>query len=217
MATTHIVKQGECLSSIAYHYGFADWHQIYDHARNAVFKEKRPNPNLIYPGDRLYIPDLQEHEETGQTEQRHRFRVTLPPTYLNIRLQDPAKQPIANAPYCLRMDTLEVGGETDDEGWVKEQMPAWVRSGLLTVWPHPANPEVAIKWEVKPGYLDPLETVTGVKARLINLGYDCGDVNNVEDEKYEAAVRQFQQDHDLTVDGVVDPQTRGRLRQEHRV
>jgi N-acetylmuramoyl-L-alanine amidase len=213
----HRVRQGECLSSIAYHYGFADWHQIYDHPRNAEFKRKRPNPNLIYPGDELYIPELQQHEEACQTAQRHRFRVTLPPTYLNIRIQDPAQQPIANVPYNLRIATREVEGQTDNDGWIREQIPAWAQSGWLTVWPNPLNLDEAIKWEVKPGYLDPLETTTGVKARLMNLGYDCGDINDVEDEKYESAVRQFQQDNGLTVDGTVDPPTRNRLRQEHRV
>jgi hypothetical protein len=45
MATIHIVKKGECLSSIAYHYMLPDWHIIYDHPQNAEFKAKRPNPN----------------------------------------------------------------------------------------------------------------------------------------------------------------------------
>src|SRR4249920_494288 len=58
MSTTHTVLQGECLSSIAHDFGFGDWHVIYDHPQNASFKTKRPNPNLIYPGDELFIPDL---------------------------------------------------------------------------------------------------------------------------------------------------------------
>ena len=57
MATTHIVKRGENLPMIAKKYGFHDWKTIYDHPNNREFRKKRPNPNLILPGDQLFIPD----------------------------------------------------------------------------------------------------------------------------------------------------------------
>lgn len=53
----HTVKSGEYLSLIARNYGIPDWQTIYNHPQNADFKRKRPNPNLIYPGDLLFIPD----------------------------------------------------------------------------------------------------------------------------------------------------------------
>jgi hypothetical protein len=34
----------------------SNWRTIYDHPSNADFKRKRPNPNLIFPGDRIFIP-----------------------------------------------------------------------------------------------------------------------------------------------------------------
>lgn len=52
----HTVKAGECLSSIAASYGFRDYRTICDHPSNAAFRAKRPNPNLIYPGDVVMIP-----------------------------------------------------------------------------------------------------------------------------------------------------------------
>lgn len=54
--TIHIVKKGEYLVLIAKNHGIADWHEIYNHPMNAAFKKKRPDPNLIYPGDELFIP-----------------------------------------------------------------------------------------------------------------------------------------------------------------
>ena len=47
----YVVQQGDYLSRIALRFGFADWRAIYDHADNASFRKKRPNPNLIKPGD----------------------------------------------------------------------------------------------------------------------------------------------------------------------
>jgi Putative peptidoglycan binding domain len=217
MAEFHIVKQGECLCSIAHHYGFTDWRVIYNDPHNAAFKAKRPNPNLIYPGDELYIPDRQPRYENGQTDNRHRFKVHPLPTYLNVCLQDPAKQPLAHVRFHLRIETLEFEGNTDGHGWVRQEIPASAELGNLTVWPSADSPDARVKWEVKLGHLDPLETTTGVKARLRNLQYYSGEVNDVEDDVYKAAVRRFQQDNGLAVDGIVGPHTRNKLKEEHRV
>ena len=60
MATQHTVKAGETLSSIAQQNGFRDWNTIYNAKENAAFRKKRPNPNLIVPGDIVTIPDKKD-------------------------------------------------------------------------------------------------------------------------------------------------------------
>jgi Putative peptidoglycan binding domain len=217
MSTTHTVLQGECLSSIAHDFGFGDWHVIYDHPQNASFKTKRPNPNLIYPGDELFIPDLTPRDDSCQTDMNHRFQLIAQPTYLNLRIQDPADKPIAGAKYVLTLDKLNLHGKTDGDGWIKHKIPPISEYGTLQVWPNPADHQTFFKWNLKLGHLDPLETTSGIKGRLNNLGYDCGEVDSTEDELYDQAVRQFQQDHNLEVDGIVGPQTRNKLKQEHRI
>lgn len=57
MPTLYTVKRGDNLTKIANRHGFRNWRAIYDHPSNALFKKARPNPNLIYPGDVLVIPD----------------------------------------------------------------------------------------------------------------------------------------------------------------
>ena len=51
--TTHVVQSGDTLSKIAKHYygDAAQWHRIYD-----VNREQISNPDLIHPGQKLYIP-----------------------------------------------------------------------------------------------------------------------------------------------------------------
>lgn len=213
----HIVKQGECLSSIAAAYGFADWHTIYDDPANANFRRKRPDPNLIYPGDELNVPDLDPGNKNCSTEKRHVFVLSNKPTYFNVRIQTSAKQALAQAAYQLKLDTTTLEGSSDDDGWIKVEIPPLSELGTLTLWPEPADKDHQFQWNVKLGHLDPLETTTGVKARLSNLGYDCGEVNDQQDEFYDSAVRQFQQDNDLVVDGIVGPKTRGELKQAHLV
>ena len=71
----YTVKQGDCLSSIAHRFGFCDWHVLWDHPSNAAFKAKRKNPNIIYPGDVLFIPVKEPKLEDCPTEQRHTFQL----------------------------------------------------------------------------------------------------------------------------------------------
>jgi len=213
----HIVKQGDCLSSIAANYGFLDWQIIYGDPANAGFRTKRPDPNVLYPGDELFIPDRDPGGVDRPTDQRHVFVLNRKPTYIKVRVQDPANQPIKNAPYKLVLETLELEGTTDGDGWIKGEIPAETTYGSLIVWPDPADKAEMSLWRVNLGHLDPLETTTGIKGRLNNLGYDCGGVNEDKDGLYDAAVRQFQKDHDLVVDGIVGPKTRDRLRNEHQL
>lgn len=217
MASKHIVQQGECLSSIAHHYGLAHWRVIYDHPENAAFKAKRPNPDLIYPGDELYIPGQESREDVLGHDKRHIFVTTRPPTFLNIRIQNLGKEPIANAPYELHLDALQLKGATDGEGWVRSRIPPWTGNGVLRIWPNALDAETTIDWTIRLGHLDPLETVSGIKGRLNNLGYYRGPMDETTDEHYDTAVREFQEDHDLVVDGIVGPKTRATLSQEHRV
>jgi hypothetical protein len=213
----HTVRQGECLSSIAAYYGFSDWRLIYDDPANAQFKQKRPNPNLIYPNDELYIPDRNPSAVGRPTNARHFFVVKRRPTFINVRVQNLAKEPIKNARYKLVLEDTELEGTTDENGCIKTEIHASDEYGTLIVWPDANDAEEKTEWRVHLGHLDPLETVTGVKGRLRNLNYYHGEIDDKEDEVYEAAVRRFQEDYDLVIDGIVGQATRARLKQQHRV
>ena len=56
MSLPYTVKKGDSLSSIARTHGVRSWQELYNHPDNAAFRSKRPNPNLIYPGDVVMIP-----------------------------------------------------------------------------------------------------------------------------------------------------------------
>jgi len=218
MASNYIVKAGDCLSSITEQFGFHDWHTIYDHPNNADFRAKRPDPNIIYPGDELFIPDLELRQEDGRaTDRKHSFVASVPSTYLNLKLQDAAQRPLSNVPYKLLLSSLEMTGNSDGQGWLRQRIPASAEFGTLLLWPESADPAAILSLQVLLGHLDPLDTASGVKARLNNLGYLCGAVNDEKDAAYDAAVRQFQQECGLVVDGIVGPKTRAKLKANHLV
>jgi hypothetical protein len=56
MTSPYTVISGDTLSGIARKQGIKDWRDIYNHPDNAGFRRKRPNPDLIFPGDVVMIP-----------------------------------------------------------------------------------------------------------------------------------------------------------------
>ncbi len=107
MATTHIVEQGECLSSIAADYGFADYRTIYNAPENADFRAKRPNPNLIYPGDSLVIPDRATKSASISTGAANKIVVNGTSRTLCLALRDLDGNALS---YRLEVDGVEVDG-----------------------------------------------------------------------------------------------------------
>ena len=55
--TQYTVQRGDSLSLIARRFHVPRWQTIYNHPLNADFKRRRPNPNLIYPGDVDFVPN----------------------------------------------------------------------------------------------------------------------------------------------------------------
>jgi peptidoglycan hydrolase-like protein with peptidoglycan-binding domain len=60
MPTNYTIQSGDTLGKIASNYGFNDYRDIYNHPLNTIFRSKRPNPNVIYSGDVIIIPDKTE-------------------------------------------------------------------------------------------------------------------------------------------------------------
>jgi hypothetical protein len=220
MDRTHIVTQGEHLSRIAKQYGFTDYRTIWEHGPNAELRKKRDNPNVLFPGDRLFVPEKALKEEPRPTDQRHRFQVRRPTLRLRIVLQDLARKAIAGARCELRVES-EVGQlTTDGDGLLQRAIAPDVENGVLLVQaPVPAAEAMPLPMPVRIGHLDPVDEVSGQKARLNNLGYFAGpgegrsDADNAE--LFLSAIEEFQCDHDLIVDGKCGPRTQAKLKQVH--
>ena len=124
MSSRHVVSQGECLSSIATKYKFNDWHLVYDDPANADFRKKRPNPNVIFPGDQIVIPDKEEKGESCATGKLHQFKLLGTKTFFRVVLKDPHGKPYAGKNYKLTIkgtDPLE--GVTGADGLVEKPIP----------------------------------------------------------------------------------------------
>jgi len=86
--TYYEVQKGVCISSIAFNHGFF-WKTLWKDGSNSQLKSKRKDPNILHEGDTVHIPDLALKEESGATEQRHRFKLKGVPAKLKLKLMRP--------------------------------------------------------------------------------------------------------------------------------
>jgi putative peptidoglycan binding protein/LysM domain-containing protein len=214
MANYHTVAQGEHLSSIAKKYGFSTYKTIWDHGQNADLKSKRQNPNVIFPGDRLFIPDKIEKIEARGTEAKHRFELKTEKLRLRLVLEDQYEKPIANAPCELHIENDIRHVTSDGQGKIEQEIPSNAERARLII----RSKETSLDDLILPiniGHLDPVDEITGQQARLSNLGYYTGPVDGQENDDLRLAVEEFQCDHNLFVDGKCGGQTQAKLKDVH--
>ncbi len=136
-------------------------------------------------------------------------------TWLRIALKDMHGAPLAGKKYKLTVkeggSNKEFSDNTTPQGVVEQQDRSDVTEGHLEVW---LEPDLSCKYELKIGALVPADQEKGIKARLNNLGFDCGGTNGDPDAT-KAAIEGFQRTRKLPVTGKVDDATRMKLVQEH--
>ena len=209
---TYTVKEGDGISSIAFRFGLFP-ESVWDDPKNRNLKERRKDPNVLFPGDVVYVRDKELKEVEGTTEQRHRFRRKGVPEVLRLRFLDEGGEPRADIPYVLDVDGTLLDGTTDADGVLACRVPPNARHGSLTL----GSGEEQEVLDLRLGHLDPVTEITGVQGRLDNLGYDCGDELGELGDETRRALCRFQTDHRLPVTGEADDATRQALEREDRV
>jgi N-acetylmuramoyl-L-alanine amidase len=182
---------------------------------NSAFRKLRPDPNVLFPGDVLYIPDKKVKNESCQTTLVHVFQLIKKETRLRMIVKDIDGTLLAGKKYKLTVAGQVHEDVLPDTALLDQPIPPDALDGELKVWVEEAYPDFADTWTLKLGHLDPVEDLTGVQARLNNLGYDCGPVDGVNGPRTKAAVRAFQKNQGLDVDGIPGPNTQAALQGEH--
>jgi len=209
----HTVRQGEHLSRIAEDYGFSDFSTIWDDPKNAALKQTRRNPNVLYPGDQLFIPTSQLRQELAATDKRHLFHLSRRRLKLRLRLLDVDGQPLAQTEYNLHVDGTVHHLTTDGDGRINCDIQAAAHDALL-VFKDPTT-FVDIGTRLRIGDLDPVDQVSGQIARLSNLGYFFYRGDGHDEERLHRGIQEFQCDHGLEVTGRCGPETQCKLTELH--
>jgi hypothetical protein len=213
MSTDHVVQQGEHLSQIAKQYGFRDFNTVWNHPDNAALKKLRQSPNVLFPGDTVKIPDKTQKKESRPTGQKHSFKLAGGRLLLRLALRDFDNQPLANTACQVQVDGASTELTTDANGRVEVPISATATDATL-VFKDPLVP-FDLSVPIKIGHLDPVEEVSGQKARLSNLGYITRPIEEVDDTIFARTVQEFQCDLGLPVNGVCDAATQNKLKELH--
>jgi N-acetylmuramoyl-L-alanine amidase len=216
MPRNHTVKQGDCLSSIAKKYGFPDYKVIWDDGSNAQLKQKRKDPNILFPGDVVVIPDIDLKQVDKSTEQKHNFVLDVETVKLQLIVKDDEGKPYANCRYELKIDDKKFDGTTDGSGKIIQEIAPDASSGEVALYSKEGEAESVITvFKLELGHLDPVAEMTGIQARLNNLGFFCGKVDGIIGPMTEDALKAFQEKNGLSVTGSADQATKDKLAQLH--
>jgi putative peptidoglycan binding protein len=199
----YVVKQGDCILSIAKDFGFF-WETLWNDPQNASLKQLRKDPNVLLTGDVVYIRDKQIKEESKPTDALASFVRKGTPAQLRLQLLDRNQQPRANLQYTLVIDGKSQGGTSDSNGWINETMPPNAKKADLIV----VDQGVPEKYAMGLGTVDPITVTTGVEQRLKNLGHSTTS-------GLSQAVKSFQKKYGLPVTGDPDDATREKLKSIH--
>ena len=203
------------MTRIALDHGFSDYRTLWEHPDNAALKARRKNPNVLFPGDVMAIPERVEKQEPRPTDQRHRFRVRRPSLALRLQLEDIYHRPIANATCELVIENDLYQVTTDPTGRLEREIPPRAERAWLTIR-NAETPLRDVPLELRIGHLHPVDTVSGQLARLANLGYYDGDsAAPPVERRFRLAIEEFQCEHSLRVDGVCGLLTQDKLQTAH--
>jgi N-acetylmuramoyl-L-alanine amidase len=205
---SYVVRQGECLESIAARQGLF-WETIWNDPKNMELKRARKDPFALLPGDRIHIQKKRLKEESRPTETRHRFRKKGTPSLLRLVILED-DEPRAHEPYTIEIDGKTLQGTTDANGRIQHRIRPDAKQARLLVG---ADQEDQEEYLLGLGRVDPIDEVTGIQTRLKNLGFYRGLVDGQAGPNTRSAIRRFQEKYDLQVTGDTDQETQAKLKE----
>lgn len=162
----YIIRQGDHLSSVAYRCGF-DADAVWNDPKNAQLRQVRPDPNILDPGDVLYIPDqdappVMKSLTTGST---NAFVSDAPTVTLTQQFIGPDATTYASRAYTIQELDQLTGLATDENGFARFPVPVTLATATLVFT------DTGELWALRIGEMDPINTPLGIFKRLQNLGY----------------------------------------------
>ncbi len=213
------VKQGDTLFRIAREHGFKTVNALYSHPVNTEFRQLRPNPDLIYPGDILNIPKKGEAVFSGQTYRRHVLVYDSDSSdqkeSLRIALTSSSGEAWAGKKVVAKMNSQEYELELSEQGELDIPIPEDAPSEATLDVYLDGTDQPSHTFQLQLAHLDPVETLSGVQARCNNLGFDCGAVDGIMGAATRAGIKAFQAANNLSVDGEPGPKTQAALKKRY--
>ncbi len=205
----YVVRQGDYLEKLAHTFGFS-LEEVWSHPKNAEIRAKRSDHNLLCPGDILYLPVKEQRSLPLRRGVTNRYIAKVPKVEIRLILQSEG-EPIREEPYVVEGLRKPLEGKTSDIGEVTFSVPINTREVRLLL------PEKNVSYPIFVGDLDPIDEPSGVRMRLMHLGYyGWHPQSDGADEQLDReAIRAFQRSNAIEATGVMDEATRVALREAH--
>jgi hypothetical protein len=210
----YIVRPGDHLAQLAYVHAF-DANEVWSHERNADLRQMGRTPELLAPGDILYLPVKPKEGMAFSAGTSNRYRAQVPTVKVSLAFKD-ADRVLSDEPYEVHglgtdgSDGQTEARKTDADGKIELELPVTTREVSIVF------PIQNVAYEVRVGDMDPVAELSGVQKRLENLGYLPRDRESASEGAYlQGAIAAFQKQHGLSPTGTLDQGTTRLLKDEH--
>lgn len=208
----YVVRQGDYTGLLAARFG-VDADTLWGDPANRALAERRPDRDVLAPGDILHVPERPAASRPVQVHTTNRYRARVPTTTLSVLLRHD-QRPLASE-RCLVHGAGRAPLErvTDGEGRLQLELPVHVREVTVLVVDRNLSCPVRI------GHLDPPTQTSGARQRLAQLGYlarlgvQAG--HEASGALVRSALRLFQRDQGVAPTGELDASTADLLRSAH--
>jgi type VI secretion system secreted protein VgrG len=188
-ASRYTVQQGDRLPTIASDHGFVRWQTIWDFPGNAALKDLRGNAHILLPKDKVVIPTKLARKALtpgGMANYVVRSKAEV------LRVRFAAAEADESHPIRFRAQPevgLETSGTLKVDGTMEIDLPEDTRRLVVELFNEGSEPFEIHTLEI--GHLDPIQAISGVQARLANLGYYEGSINGKLDEATLLSIGAF--------------------------
>lgn len=216
MMRPHVVRQGDYLSRIAHRLGVAP-EEIWDHPKNGALKDARMSGEILEPGDVVWVPEPVEEPLPVRRGDVNEYATTVPTNLVRLLLKD-GDRPLKKEPYVIAgLGGEPIEGETSSEGLLTFDAPFDVSEVTVTLIRR------RVRHVVRIGHLDPIESLSGQRQRLLHLGYygwivdprPEDPIHAHSDDGDRAAISAFQSASGLAPTGAADLETLAALLDAH--
>lgn len=198
----YVVIQGDHLAKIAFNLG-VDPDETWNHPHNTELRARR-EPNLLAPGDILYVPTSRRQGLAFSQGATNRYRATVTLAPLRIAFQAAGKA-IADEPFEVRGLGSPLTGTTDGAGVLCIEVPVHVREIDIHFT------RLDLVFPVLIGDMDPVDELSGIRKRLEQLGYYRGFETIETDVRDRLAIESFQRRSGIEPTGKFDEATKKAL------